>query len=301
MFAIPLLLSILLITTSLFAAENKILTPIPAAPLEMALFDAASLPLQIMQLNNWLSEHHQTVTDQAQARRIREDVFLLIDAYARNLYHSSRKTMPEGADLQLSQLFMWGHRFGAYGAPDIYNALKAPERPMLSAGRDLPKGLSLSLEEDRLALSSKSGWTLRIPYFFMIWHIDNSLNNAGMQTEMVVFSTGFAPDRLSPSGLSQSTVMLMFAPGTPCEAFNDFWLERLSIKTQKTEIDNFDGVEGYLAEGEHGPHRLFWSQKNQKGCLGLAYTGMEGPFRHNWPYLNDIVQQVNLGAARNGQ
>ena len=180
------------------------------ATLREPLFDAAQVAVETVNITNWLSENHAKVGE-AQQAKVRERLYYLIDSHIKQEFAKTGRILPKEPDGQLEMLLSWAEPMGVYGGNLIYNAVKKADAPALSPTLLPPEGMTLALRDDLLVVKSQLGWSVSMPYYFMIGRLADVKVTTGQRTQFVIVSTGTARDA-SDVGYSQATLMLMYAP-----------------------------------------------------------------------------------------
>ncbi len=168
------------------------------------VFELAQVVVEVTAINNWLNSNYEKLTYE-QMKGPREHLYYLIDSYIKNLYAKEKRIIPEQHDLVLEILFSWAERLGVYGGALVYNSIKSTESAEMPPLMKLPDQISLEIDGDLLAISAKEeGWSVKIPYYFMIWNVNDFSATNGMRTQLVTLSTGASVDK-SEAGRSQAT------------------------------------------------------------------------------------------------
>lgn len=259
------------------------------------IFDAAQISIGTVRINNWLNANYGKLNDQ-QITKVRERIYYLIDSQIKGLYARESKILPEDHDLILEILFSWAERLGVYGGALAYNAVKSPKSTKMETQLNVPDKLFLRLDTDLFTLGSKvQGWEVKIPYYFMIWRLDNFTTTIGQRTQIVALSTGAALDQ-SSVGHSQATVMLMFSPDADFHEFSDFWKKAVGVG-KNTELISL-GVAGresfHSMDTEKKLHKEITTWKETQGAVAVAYLGMDGTYQWNRPHFLDFLRSLKF-------
>jgi hypothetical protein len=194
--------------------------------LRAPLFDPAIVDAEARAIDVWLRTNYKKLKPE-QIAGPREHLYHLIDSRVKDLYAREGRIFPKTHDPVLETLFSWSDRLGIYGGALVFNALRAPGRTEMPWSLALPRGFTMSLKGDLLEVRSNVGdWSVTVPYYFMIWNVNDFTATGGSRTQLIAVSTGAAAD-VSPAGRSQATLTLMFSPGADAETVASYWRERL--------------------------------------------------------------------------
>ena|SRR5690606_32861345 len=256
-----------------------------------------ALETEAKKFGAWLTKNFEQLDAEARDRA-REHLFFLIDARVKHLYKEHGEVMPvKGSDRVLAELFMLAESLGSYGGTLIYNNIRAADLPVLDRSRRLPEPMHLNLAGNVLQLTSESGWSFSIPYYFMLWHMasvssDKAAN--GMPAEVVTLSTGVA--RHSDGvGASQSTIMLVYSPAVEHDAFSASWRNSLAIPADTDSLQL--PIEGLSSRSVFAPERglhselVTWAGRN--GSFAVIYGGIDGPFQANRVHFLDFLRSLS--------
>jgi hypothetical protein len=251
------------------------------APLRNPLFDEARVIAETTALNNWLVANIAKLSYE-QMKGPREHV-----------YAAEKRVLPAKHDPLLETLFSWSERLSVFGGATSFNAVKAASSPAQTPRMKLPPGVELLLNNDLLTVRSDLGWSITIPYYFMIWNVGDFTATNGARTQLVALSTGAAKDG-SGAGRSQATVVFMFAPGKEFEAFDAYWSAQMNVGMDVKPISL--GVKSlrsrHVVDQPKKMHTEFTSWSDSTGSFAVAYLGAEGPYEWNRPHFLDFLQLV---------
>lgn len=298
MLVLATLLAVLLAVANAATAAGYATSPLDDPP-----FDAEEVAKATAQLNNWLVENYPKL-DLASRKGPREALFSLVSSHVAHLQAAYGTTFPTDADLLLQTIYSWAEPLGVHGGHLVFNELRSrqaePTAPEMPAMLEMPSGFSIELEGDQLRLASKTGgWRVGLPYYFMVFGIDEvDTRNGGPRTQLVTLSTGAAPHEGVP-GLSQSTLVIMAGPGQAGPAFQRFW-ERaqgfdLDAEREPLGIDDLRSVRRFDEERKIRSELVGWLGTN--GPIVVAYSGVPGPFEKNRPHFLDFVRSLRAGSG----
>jgi len=262
-------------------------------PLEQAVFDPARVAVEATAFNNWLADNYATLTTETM-QGPRERLYYLIDSWVKMLYARDHLVLPAAPDAVLQTLFFWSERLGVFGGSLIHKAVKSPQFPEAPAVLPVPSGFDLSLRKDMLRLTSASGgWSVEVPYYFMIWNIQEFAAKGGPKTQLVAVSTGAARDE-GRQGHSQATLMLLFGPGVDRDDFVPYWSRQLGFSGDEPEKQlgarSRKSRERYDSDQKMHFEYTDWSSK--RGAFVIAYIGLEGTYQWNRPHFIDFVRAI---------
>ena len=258
------------------------------------VFELAQVVVEVTAMNNWLNSNYDNLTYE-QMKGTREHLYYLVDSYVKNLYAKQKRIIPEQHDLVLEILFSWAERLGAYGGALIYNSIKSTESPEMPPLMKLPAQISLDLDGDRLTISTREeGWNGKIPYYFMIWNVNDFSATNGMRTQLAALSTGASIDK-SEAGRSQATVMLMYSPDADLSEFSEYWKQGMGFDDNAEEIiidsDNRKSLHTYDAAAKLHKEITIW--RESQGAFAVAYLGIDGTYQWTRPHFLDFLRSLN--------
>ncbi|MBV1911221.1 MAG: hypothetical protein KUG78_18140 [Kangiellaceae bacterium] len=259
------------------------------------VFELSQVIVEVTALNRWLNSNYEKLTYE-QMKGPREHLYYLIDSYVKNLYANDKRIIPEQHDLILDVLFSWAERLGVYGGALVYNSLKSPESAEMPTLMKLPDQISIDLDGDLLTISAnKEGWDVKIPYYFMIWNVDDFRATNGMRMQLVALSTGAAADK-SEAGRSQSTIMLVYSPDADIYEFSKFWNQAMGIDNSAEEITIDSGNRKSLHTYDAGAklHKEIVIWREPRGVFAVAYLAMDGAYQWSRPHLLDFLRSLKV-------
>jgi hypothetical protein len=261
-------------------------------PLHDPLFNEAQVVVETTALNNWLNANIRKLTYE-QMKGPREHLYYLIDSRVKQIYAVEKRVLPKQQDPLLETLFSWSERLGVFGGAYAFNAVKAPDSPSKTPGMRLPPGIELVLNNDLLTLRSDLGWSITIPYYFMIWNVADFTAKDGPRTQLVALSTGAAKDK-SEAGRSQATVIFMFSPGKEFESFDGYWSRQMNVgmdvKPMPLGVKSLQSR--HVVNELQKLHTEFTSWSEPIGSIAVAYLGVEGTYEWNRPHFVDFLRSV---------
>jgi hypothetical protein len=261
------------------------------APLRDPLFDEARVVVEATAINNWLNANIQKLSYE-QMKGPREHLYYLIDSRVKQLYAAEKRVLPAKHDPILEILFSWSEHLGVFGGAYAFNAVKAPSSAPKVARMKLPEGFALNLVNDTFTLSSNLGWSITIPYYFMIWKVGDFTAKGGPRTQLVALSTGAAKDK-SQAGRSQATLMFLFSP-EKYENFERYWREQMGIRANiRIETLGVKSLQSrHVADEATSLHKEFTSWSDPAGSFAVVYLGIEGTYEWNRPHFIDFLRAV---------
>jgi hypothetical protein len=261
-------------------------------PLRDPIFEPARVALETRRISNWLGANLHKLSYE-QMKGPRESLYYLIDSRVKQLYAEEKRVLPKAHDPTLETLFAWSERLGVFGGSHVFNAVKKPEALPMAPAMVLPAGISLGLVKDLFAVQSELGWSVRFPYYFMIWNVNDFTATGGSRTQLLAVSTGAARDK-SDLGHSQATLLLLYAPDTKIESVNDYWTKKLGIvATVKPEPLNVRGLQSrHVLDKPLRLHKEITTWSGPSGSFAVIYTGIDGTYQWNRPHFLDFVRAV---------
>ena len=263
-------------------------------PFEIQAVEPARALVESMMINNWLNENLSRISEQ-QRQGAREHLHALIDAQVKQSF-LKRGTLaapqPEGT---LAPLYSWAGRLGVYGADLVYAAVRGTYPAPVLPGPTLPKGLSISLVKEHLALASEFGqWRALIPYYFFVFRVESATAANGKETEVFLISTGTAPDS-APPGYSQATIAVFFEHGRSAE-FEDEWVRRLGFRTDSpvNEIGSTPYKSRVKYDSGMKMHQELVYLQNAKGSFAILYGGLDGTYQANRGHFEDFMRMISV-------
>jgi hypothetical protein len=259
------------------------------ATLREPLFDAAQVGVETVRINNWLGENHEKV-GAAQQAKVREHLYYLIDSHIKQQFAATGRILPKEPDPQLKLLLAWAEPMGVYGGNLIYNAVKEADAPALGPTLLPPEGMTLALRDDLLVVKSELGWSVPLPYYFMIGRLADFKAITGLRTQLMIVSTGAAKDR-SHFGHSQATLMLIYTPQVDLAEARKYWEQELQIKPTDERLEL--GVRGLVSQRNHDAEAKLWrevvSWSAPRGAITVTYMGNDGTYEWNRQHFIDFL------------
>lgn len=282
---------LLFVTTTACAAETRIQGGYSKAPLEHAVFDPAHVAGSTTSFNEWMIINHQSLDDTSM-KGPREHLYYLIDSRVKNLYAREQVVLPEEYDPILVTQFAWSERLGVYGGHLVYNELKREDEPPIPALMPVPSGFELELRDDMLVLSAED-WSVAIPYYFMIWHINEFDAKNGPHTQMVILSTGAAAHE-GVEGHSQATITLCFGPGLEGPEFARYWEGLFGFTGEEPEVKTPAQPRSTRRHYDEGQklHSEVATWDSPAGQFAVFYGGIDGTYQWNRPHFFDFLQAI---------
>jgi len=282
---------LLVVSTTAYAKGTKVQGGYSTAPLERAVFDSAHAAVGTAFFNEWLIINHQSLDDTSM-KGPREHLYYLIDSWVKNLYDREQVVLPEEHDLILERLFAWSERLGVYGGHLVYDEIKREDAPPMPALTPVPKGFELELRDDMLVLSAED-WSVAVPYYFMIWHINEFDAKNGPHTQMVILSTGAAAHE-GVEGHSQATITLCFGPGLEGPEFARYWEGLFGFTGEEPEVQTPSQPRSTRRRYDERQKLHFevatWGSST--GQLAVFYGGINGTYQWNRPHFFDFLQAI---------
>lgn len=264
------------------------------APLRNPIFDPARVAVETASFNNWLNENYGSL-DSDQIAGPREHLYYLIDSHVKHTFASTGQVLPVAPDLVSELLFSWAERLGVYGGSLVFNRVRGPAAAQQKPLNALPKGIQLDLRSDLLHIQSDLGWSVSVPYYFMIGQVGDFRAANGLRTQLAVVSTGAAKDR-GEQGHSQATLMLFYSPDADPAAFRAFWEREFEIvkSDDRVSLGVNDLTSQRNVERAGLLHRELVFLDAGRGALGVAYLGNDGTYQWNREHFLDFLRAVQI-------
>ena len=284
-------------STALVMAPSQGAEPIQGGysttPLEAAVFEPAKVAVEAAAFNNWLNENYSSLTYETM-KGPREHLYYLIDSWVSSLYERDKVVFPSERDLVLQTLFSWAERLGVFGGHLVYNALLEKGAEPMPPLMEVPAAYALSLHKDMFRVDSKEGgWSVSVPYYFMIWNMSEFDAKDGPRTQLLALSTAAAVHR-GIEGHSQATLMLLAGPGQDAATFEKYWRAALGFTGEESIKDlpvadlksavKFDEATSLYSE--------VTSWQADTGPIVISYTGMKGTYQWNRIHFIDFLRSV---------
>ncbi len=257
------------------------------------VFELAQVVVEVAAINNWLNSNYENLSYE-QMKGPREHLYYLIDSYAKSLYAKDKIILPDKQDLILQTLFSWSERLGVYGGSLVYNAVKSPDSVAMIPVMKLPDQITMSRNNDLLVVSAtKEGWSVKVPYYFMIWNVNDFTATNGMRMQLVALSTGASIDK-SEAGRSQATIMLMFSPSADFDDFSKYWKKGMGIddKADKSFLDTDARKSLHYYDAAAKLHKEITIWREPHGLFAVAYLGIDGSYQWNRPHFLDFLRSL---------
>lgn len=288
------LIAIIFIVISLpiFAGEYVPHQGYSPEPLNNPVYDYAHVIVDATVFNNWLNGNYSKLTAETM-KGPREHLYYLLSSYVSALHKQDHIILPKEYDLVMEMLFSWSERLGVFGGSLVYNQIKNEKREPISPLMKIPEVFKLSLENDLYHLASSSNvWAVKFPYYFMISDMNNFQATNGMQTQVVIISTGAARDK-TPAGRSQATLMLIYSPSSNFDLFSEYWLKQFEIAsdTKLTDLGMNNLKSRSVFDKASLLHKEITLWPSKTGSLAIAYLGMDGTYQTNRQHFLDFMNQ----------
>ena len=262
-------------------------------PLTEPVFDFVEVAVDSTAFNNWLNTNYSKLQPQ-NMKGSREHLYYLLSSYVSELNKKDGVILPEENDIVLGTLLSWGERLGAYGVNLFYNKIKNEKFKPMPPLIEVSEGIKISAVNDMFKVESKVGhWSIKFPYYFMIGEIKEFNTDGGMETQLLIISTGAVKDK-TEVGRSQSTLMLIYSPSNEINEFKNYWLSRFEvdskIKSKSLGVKNLESVHFYNKAALL--HKEISFLPSSDGSLLVAYLGMEGAYQQNRQHFLDFLMQV---------
>jgi hypothetical protein len=263
------------------------------APLRDPLFDQATVVVRATGLNNWLTDNIQKLGYE-QMQGPRENLYYLIESRIKQLYAEDKRILPSKHDPILEMLFSWSENLGVFGGSYAFNAVKAPTTKAEIPRLQLPVEIKLNLDADLFKIQSDHGWSVRLPYYFMISQIGDFTATGGSRTQLLGFSTGAAKDK-GELGYSQATIVFIYSPAeTSFDSFETYWLKQLGIEAsiQQAPLNILDLRSRHVFDAAIKMNKEFVAWSKPSGSFAVLYAGLEGSYEWNRPHFLDFLRTI---------
>ena len=263
-------------------------------PLETPVFELAKVAVDAAAFNNWLNDNYSSLSTETM-KGPREHLYYLIDSWVSHLYAREGVVLPLQHDLVLQTFFSWSERLGVFGGHLVYNAIKSEKAPTMPPLMKVPSEYSLSLHRDMLQVQSRrGGWSVAVPYYFMISNLSEFDAKDGPRTQLLLVSTAAAAHQ-GLDGHSQATLMLMAGPGEDSTEFERYWRAGLGFTgdepVRKLSIGSLESRAKFDASA--GLHSEYTSWRTKTGPIVVAYLGMNGTYQSNRPHFLDFLRSLH--------
>jgi hypothetical protein len=293
------LLNVLMFPTSAQTSVERLPNGYSIEPYKNAVFDEVKVAVETVVFNNWLLANISNIQKMTheQVKGPREHLYYLIDSRIKHLYALEKSLLPKKDDLILQMLFSWSEQLGVYGGSYAFNAVKGSSSSALKPSMKPPAGISMNLSNDLFTIQSELGWTLKFPYNFMTWNVQDFNAIGGSRNQMVVLSTGAAKDN-GQLGHSQATLMFFFSPNADQVAFEKYWREKVGIlsetKPKPLGLNNLQSHHEF--NYSQALHTEITSWSNAKGAFVVTYSGNSGTYEANRQHFIDFLR-INTDSA----
>lgn len=259
------------------------------------VFEIESVLVESTALNNWLNANYENLTNQ-QMKGPREHLYYLIDSYVKHNFAQTSQIYPTKHDLLFETLFSWSEKLGVYGGASVYNKLKSENSKEMSPQLELPSEISINLVDDLFVIASESqSWSMRIPFYFMIWAVNDSVFENGLRTQLIAFSTGAAKDQ-SEHGHSQATIMFIYTPQGNYEEVSAYWKNAMGVddKAIQKPLNYVSKNSLYSHDKALNLHKEITTWESENGIFAVAFLGNEGAYQWNRPHFIDFLNTLTV-------
>jgi hypothetical protein len=287
------LLSVLMFPAIAQTSVQRLPNGYSIEPYENAVFDEVKVAVETVVFNNWLLMNISDIQKMTheQVKVPREHLYYLIDSRIKHLYALEKSLLPKKDDLILQMLFSWSEQLGIYGGSYAFNAVKNPSQEALKPSMKLPYGISMGMSNDIFTIQSDFEWTLKFPYNFMMWHVQDFNAKGGSRTQMVAISTGASKDN-GQLGHSQATLLFLFSPKADQAEVEKYWREKAGIgidtKPQTLGVNNLQSRHMFDKTRQLNSEITSWS--NSKGVFVVIYSGNSGTYEANRQHYIDFLR-----------
>ncbi len=260
------------------------------------VFNESRVLAEAITIDNWLNSNYGKLSYE-QKKGPREHLYYLIDSRVKDLYAREGRVLPKDHDPILELLFSWTERLGVYGGSIVYNALRSPTSKIskiMTPLMKMPPGISLTLKGDLLVIDSEmSGWTVSVPYYFMISRIHDFTASNGLRTHYVVLSTGTGKHK-SQTGHSQATLVLIFSPVVDTARFVTFWKQQFGISDSDENVSL--GVRNLVSQRHRDATSQIYTEittwTERQGSFAVVYSGVNGTYQWNRDHFLDFLRAL---------
>lgn len=266
-------------------------------PLAAPIFSPEQVATEGARLNNWLIENRATLTPERR-QAVLEGLYALVSSHVAHLYAETKRVLPESDDLLLRSLLFWAEPLGAFGAHHVFNSLlargdEADIEPM-PALLEVPDAFSITLDGDTFRLTSaRGGWSVVVPYYFMVHTMSEFDTKNGPRTQLVMMSTGAARHEGRP-GHSQAAIRLFAGPGQSGGDFARYWLQSLGFDADSSRepfpVGDLRSWKRFDEPTMIQTEMVTWAGAN--GPLVVYYAGVKGSYEANRVHFVDFVRAL---------
>lgn len=264
-------------------------------PLKTEAIAPTKAMVEAVQFNNWLRENVHRM-NQGQSKVAREHLHALVDSRIKEIYKKESVILKKEQDPLLPVLYSWASRLGVYGADNVYGAVRGSFPVVPPPGPTPPRGLHIDMRADQLVVTSMSGWSLIVPYYFFVFAM-NVVDTPESRTEAIAIATGTASD-IAPPGYSQATLLLIFERKANKDSFEATWLNRLDIAASEALMPIFPSSSRFLSRRAFDSvsrlHKEILFVHSSAGSYALAYSGLDGTYQVNRPHFLDALRMISL-------
>jgi hypothetical protein len=243
---------------------------------------------------SWLQEAPPS-TLQAHLAQVREHLYALISANAKERTVAGEPPLPPEGDSALAELFDWGDCLGIPGAALVGAKLRSQAEPPSTRTPATPD-FAIRFDSLYTVTAKADDWTIRFPYYFMIGSVTRQKAANGAETSAVMLSTLFARDSTTVPGASQATILVLSAQ-VPPPAITEFWLSLIGLApsdTMKTPtplaVAAYGGRDARLRM-----NRELVVYASPRGTILFIYTGLDGSYEANRPHFIDLMNTLRIG------
>lgn len=260
--------------------------------LEPPILEEASWVGKLVQMTNWLETHYNDLEHDEYAG-LREQTYLIVDSIVRGQRAEKGDHFDQVELKGLTTALSLAVKLDVYGADEILAYLRGAT--LQSQGIPIPRGFHLALNFPMFTLRSEdSDWSVRFPYYFMLWDLRHFETKAGYSTDLATVSTLFA--RHAEGAWSQGTIMLITSPTKEREGFRTSWLSYFDF-TNADEVapDLMAGSSRYYRfdrTSEIHTELIFFSTTERE--FAVSYMGRDGCYQQNRSEFAVFLSEVKV-------
>jgi hypothetical protein len=247
----------------------------------------------------WLDSNMGRI-DPRQGQALREHLYLIIGNRARLDFAAHGTVRPSAPDTTLARLFDWGARMGLTGADVVGDSLAAGTTMQIHRGMVPDSELTLTYTPPYYTIGAPHmGWSIRLPYYFMVSAVQHRKSNFGVETDDVFLSTLFGADSSgfhppTSADHSQATIVLLSASHADSAAFVQFWFNAMGLSFANQSSESLLSGTTHLVAPANAQHilRECVMVSIPRGVLLITYLGLPGTFEDNRPHFLALLRTL---------
>jgi hypothetical protein len=239
----------------------------------------------------WYSENRSDI-DLTKADGLREELYLIIHSFIKYIFDDTGAPYLDSST-SMAGLFDLATDLGVVGAGMVAQRLAPGAADEFAPSLHPDSGMTVEYSHPMFTLRSDHGWSVRYPYFFVLWSANRLNVGNGVSGHVAVWSTLFGELALR-AGREQASISVLSSATTPRERFENSWLPELGI-TFSDEVAETLLPESRLYRAVDKAKNLIKevvTLETHSGPMIVTYIAQPGPFDGNREHWLDFLRHL---------